>query len=73
MFVVVVSPNKDGKVELSKEELQKMLDNAYDKGHSEGSKDNHYTITNPYTITAPSYPIYYSTNTTPRNNVEITC
>jgi len=55
MFVVVVTQNKDGKIELSKEELQKMLDDAYNKGYSEGKIKFD-------TITVPNYPIYYRTN-----------
>ena len=51
MFVVVVSPNKDGKIELTKEELQKMLDDAYNKGYVEGKSKSFDTIT------VPSYPI----------------
>ena len=51
MFVVVVTPNKDGKIEFTKEELQKMLDDAYAKGYSEGiSRNNYYPFTVP-TIT----------------------
>ena len=53
MFVVVVSPNKDGKIELTKEELQKMLDDAYNKGYAEGKPKSWDTIT------IPSYPVYY--------------
>ena len=68
MFVVVVSPNKDGKVELTKEELQKMLDDAYNKGYTEGKLKSYETIT------VPSYPIYYSTvANTPGNHIDITC
>lgn len=51
MFVVVVSPNKDGKIELTKEELQKMLDDAYDKGYTEGKQKAFDTIT------VASYPV----------------
>ena len=68
MFVVVVSPNKDGKIELAKEELQKMLDDAYNKGYTEGKSKSYDTIT------VPSYPIYYSTaRNIPENHMEITC
>lgn len=68
MFVVVVSPNKDGKIELTKEELQKMLDDAYNKGYIEGKQT-------PWsTITVPSYPVYYSgVSNIPEKHVEITC
>lgn len=68
MFVVVVSPNKDGKIELTKEELQKMLDDAYNKGYVEGKLKSYDTIT------APSYPVYYGNfNKIPEKHVEITC
>lgn len=71
MFVVVVSPNKDGKIEFTKEELQKMLDDAYNKGYTEGKTPSWDTIT------VPSYPVYYSTTSGVSNihekHVEITC
>ena len=68
MFVVVVSPNKDGKIELTKEELQKMLDDAYNKGYADGK------IKSWDTITVPSYPTYYNNPATiPEKYIEITC
>lgn len=67
MFVVVVSPNKDGKIELTKEELQKMLDDAYNKGYTEGKSKTYDTIT------VPSYPIYYGTDgSVPGKHIDIT-
>lgn len=54
--VVVIEKNKDGKIELTKEELQKMLDDAYTQGYVDGK--GKYD-----TITYPSYPWYLSTNT----------
>lgn len=65
MFVVVVSPNKDGKIELTKEELQKMLDDAYNKGYGEGKQKSFDTIT------VPTYPIYYTN--VPEKDIKITC
>jgi len=70
MFVVVVSPNKNGKIELTKEELQKMLDDAYNKGYTEGKSKSYDTIN------VPSYPIYYNYSndgSIPTRHVEITC
>lgn len=68
MFVVVVSPNKDGKIELTKEELQKMLDDAYNKGYTEGKLKSWDTIT------VPSYPAYYDNGgNIPGKSIEITC
>lgn len=68
MFVVVVSPNKDGKIELTKEELQKMLDDAYNKGYTEGKSKSYDTIT------VPSYPVYYrNVGDIPENHIDITC
>lgn len=54
--VVVVEKNKDGKIELTKDELQKMLDEAYSQGYSDGK------ATKWDTITYPSNPWYVSTN-----------
>ncbi len=54
--VVVIEKNKDGKIELTKEELQKMLDDAYTQGYVDGKWKYD-------TITYPSYPWYVSTNT----------
>lgn len=53
--VVVIERNKDGKIELTKEELQKMLDDAYTQGYMDGK--GRYD-----TITYPSYPWYVSTS-----------
>lgn len=54
--VVIVEKNKDGKVELTKDELQKMLDDAYNQGYADGRSKYE-------TITYPSYPVWYrSTN-----------
>ena len=52
--VVVIEKNKDGKIELTKEELQKMLDDAYTQGYTDGK--GRYE-----TITYPSYPVWYTT------------
>lgn len=55
MYVVVVNQGQSGKIELTKDELQKMLDDAYSKGYSDGKSDGYRTIT------VPSYPVYYGT------------
>ena len=34
--VVVIEKNKNGKIELTKEELHKMLDDAYNQGYVDG-------------------------------------
>ena len=52
--VIVIEKNKDGKIELTKEELQKMLDDAYAQGYTDGK--GRYD-----TITYPSYPSWYTT------------
>lgn len=65
--VVVIEKNKDGKIELTKEELQKMLDDAYTQGYTDGK--GRYD-----TITYPSYPVWYTTtssNTISKDNVTI--
>ena len=52
--VVVVEKNKDGKIELTKEELEKMLNDAYTRGYIDrGLKWD--TITYPSQITCPTW------------------
>ena len=55
--VVIIEKNKDGKIELTKEELQKMLDDAYTQGYTD--RKGRYD-----TITYPSHPWCVSTSTT---------
>jgi hypothetical protein len=66
--VVVIEKNKDGKIELTKEELQKMLDDAYTQGYTDGK--GRYE-----TITYPSYPAWRyttaSTNLTSKDTVTL--
>ena len=52
--VVVVEKDTDGKIRLTKEELQKMLDDAYNQGHSDGSKYDFITYPS---ISRTTYPI----------------
>ena len=63
--VVVVEKNKDGKIELTKEELQKMLDDAYTQGYTDGK--GRYE-----TITYPSNPVWYTTTTTNQTSEDYT-
>ena len=55
--VVIIEKNKDGKIELTKDELQKMLDDAYSQGYADGNKKYD-------TITYPSYPSWVYTTAT---------
>lgn len=59
--IVVIEKNKDGKIELTKEQLQKMLDDAYSQGYSDGNRYD--------TITYPSYPYWRTTLTGSDTNV----
>ena len=61
--VVVIEKNKDGKIELTKEELQKMLDDAYTQGYADGK--GRYD-----TITYPSHPVVWYTTTTSNTTSE---
>ena len=62
--VVVIEKNKDGKIELTKEELQQMLDDAYTQGYTDGK--GRYD-----TITYPSYPVLYTNASTSKNTVTL--
>lgn len=55
--VVIIEKNKDGKIELTKDELQKMLDDAYNQGYFDGK--GRYD-----TITYPSYPEWDTSTST---------
>lgn len=55
--VVVIEKNKDGKIELTKDVLQKMLDDAYNHGYSDGRNWTYTTA---------------SSNTIPLNKCDIT-
>lgn len=60
--VVVVEKNKDGKIEFTKDELQKMLDEAYNQGYSDGKAARWDTIT------YPSSPWYTTSSNTVTSN-----
>lgn len=62
--IKVVSANKDGKIELTKMELENLLNEAYRDGYSDGS--SHY-----YTCTGISTTPYYKYNTLSTNDTAI--
>ena len=65
--VVVVEKNKDGKIELTKEELQKMLSDAYDHGYYDRSIRLD-------TITYPTYDKFTANNNgTVTDHITVTC
>ena len=53
MIVKVFQKNKNGKIELTKEELETLLNEIYWDG---------YRANSTWTWTTPSYPIYTTTN-----------
>ena len=64
--IVVIEKNKNGKIELTKEELQKMLDDAYNQGYMDGK--GRYE-----TITYPSHPIWCTTaNAASKDSITLT-
>ena len=54
--IVVIEKNEAGKVELTKEELQKMLDDAYSQGYSDGNRTT--IVTSPYWPNLPTNAPY---------------
>ena len=75
MRIVVIEAGKDGKITLTKDELQKMLDNAYQEGKAEGSAHPIYWYRYyPYWTNQPWYINTTSetvTNTCPADSVTI--
>lgn len=51
MKVKVFYPNENGKIEFTKQELEKLLDEAYKEGYSDGNNKYNY----PWTINTPVY------------------
>ena len=56
--IIVLVKNKDEKIELTKEELEKIVKDAYDEGYEDGQE-----ASNKGTITYPSYPYPYTPST----------
>ena len=68
MKVRVFYPNKDGKIEFTRDKLEKLLDEVYEEGRAKGFYEG-YESRHPVTITYPYTPFWYTTTTTPT----ITC
>lgn len=67
MKVRVFYPNKDNKIEFTKQQLEKLLDEVYEEGRAKGY-DQGYAANRPVTITYPYTPYWYTTT-----NPYITC
>lgn len=44
MKIKIMYPNRDGRLEFSKNELEKLLEEAYNEGYKDGKNSNSYTI-----------------------------
>lgn len=60
MKVRVFYPNKDNKIEFTKQQLEKLLDEVYEEGRAKGY-DQGYVAGRPVTITYPYTPYWYTT------------
>lgn len=65
MTIKIFTKNEKGKIELSVDELQSLLNTAYNEGYAAKSKEPYYTIN---TITTP---YVYTTNSIDKNTVTI--
>lgn len=63
MKVRVFYPNKDGKIEFTKQQLEKLLDEVYEEGRAKGWNEG-YDARRPITITYPYTPYWYNDYTT---------
>ena len=59
MKVKCFYPDKDGNIVLTKDELEKLLNDVYDEGYSDGRQNGNPIITYP-TPLAPYTPYYYN-------------
>lgn len=62
MIIVYKEPNKNNKLEFSKEELEDLLDKAYNEGYAKGKNEHYYTWAAP-TITTTTTPLASTTKT----------
>ncbi len=60
MMVKVFYPNKNGKIEFTKQEIEKLLDEVYNQGYRDGQNSRSYWWTPP-TVTTPYYSNDYTT------------
>ena len=44
MKIKIMYPNRDGRLEFSKNELEKLLEEAYNEGYKDGKNSNTYTV-----------------------------
>ncbi len=75
MMIKIFTTNKNGKIEISPEELKKLLDESYWEGYN--SKSNSWTYTSPivspyfYTTTASGVTISNNNTNTTTDSVTI--
>ena len=60
--------NENGNIELSKKELDTLLDEVYKEGYKDG-KESHHTWTSPYSDWG-RYPYYQTISTTTSTNTD---
>lgn len=70
MMVKVFYPNKNGKIEFTKQEIEKLLDEVYNQGYRDGQ--NHpYWWTSPTITTTPYYNYNNDYNTISCDNYTV--
>ena len=81
--VLIFKELKDGKVELTKEELEKLLEEAYNEGYNAGKNTvitypsypvvdpSPATPFTPTTPTYPWYPVWYCSTDSSKNNPNV--
>lgn len=70
MNIKVFKTNSNGKIEFTRCELEKLLNEIYNEGYAAGEKhmkETYWTWTP--TVTTPTLPITYTTTTTPIHNL----
>lgn len=79
---IIFKELKDNKVELTKEELEDLITQAYNQGHTDGKKDNNWTypitptwndphVKNPYDV--KTVPLVYQTPITCSTSDDSSC
>lgn len=70
MKVKVFYPNKADKIEFTRSELEKLLDEVYAEGYADGKANGYWIYSTPTLTSNGGTPmdVYYSTTTTPVTN-----
>lgn len=73
MKPIILEKDKDGNLQITVDEIKKMVQDAYESGYEDGSKPVPITVPTPYPYPYPYTPTPYTPNWIDRDHIVITC